>query len=111
MVGNDWGARAAYIASYLLADKARHCISLSVGYGTTNPNQEMSLKQIKNYWYHWYMATEHDKELVEKKSQKILSLYVEAWSPKWQFTDEEFNETASSFGSNDWAVLLNKYIF
>lgn len=78
MVGNDWGARAAYIASYLLTDKVRHCISISVGYGTTNTNQEMSLKQIKNYWYHWYMATECGKELVEKNRRKFCRFM---WRP------------------------------
>src|SRR5712692_3053798 len=55
-VGHDWGARAAYIASVLAPDRITHCVALSVGWGTNDPGQRLSLKQVQNYWYHWYMA-------------------------------------------------------
>lgn len=110
LVGHDWGARAAYIASYLLANQVRHCISLSVGYGTNNPDQQMSLKQIKNYWYHWYMASEPGKQLLENNRREFCRFMWETWSPLWNFKDEEFDETAPSFESEDWAeTVLHSY--
>jgi hypothetical protein len=30
---------------------------LSVGYGTNDLNQALSYEQVRNYWYHWFMAT------------------------------------------------------
>src|SRR3989442_12752317 len=45
VVGHDWGARAAYIASVLAPDRISHCVALSVGWGTNDPGQRLPLKQ------------------------------------------------------------------
>ena len=39
VIGHDWGARAAYIASGLDAARISHCVGMSVGYGTNSPGQ------------------------------------------------------------------------
>ncbi|HHY25343.1 MAG TPA: alpha/beta hydrolase [Desulfitobacterium dehalogenans] len=110
VVGHDWGARAAYISSFLLPDRVQHCVALSVGYGTNNPDQKLSLEQIKNYWYHWYMASEQGKELLEKERRKFCRFMWETWSPLWHFSDKEFDDTAMSFENTDWAeVVLHSY--
>ena len=57
LVGHDWGARAVANACGLVADLASHMVLLSVGYGTNNPSQSLSMEQARRYWYHWYMAT------------------------------------------------------
>ena len=41
VVGHDWGARAAYIASVLAPERVTHCIALSVGWGTNDPDQPL----------------------------------------------------------------------
>src|SRR5579859_3107930 len=45
VVGHDWGARAAYIASALSPERITHCVAISVGWGTNDPSQRLPLKQ------------------------------------------------------------------
>jgi pimeloyl-ACP methyl ester carboxylesterase len=39
VIGHDWGALAAYIASCLAPERVTHCIALSVGWGTNSPSR------------------------------------------------------------------------
>ena len=104
VVGHDWGARAAYIASVLAPARVTHCVALSVGWGTNDPAQKLPLKQVQNYWYHWYMALVRDE-------RRELTRYIWAiWNPGWRISEEEFATTAASFDNPDWAdVVLHSY--
>src|SRR5438309_7491664 len=64
VVGHDWGARAAYIASVLAPERLTHCIALSVGWGTNDPGQRLPLKQVQNYCYNGYMRLDREPGLV-----------------------------------------------
>jgi pimeloyl-ACP methyl ester carboxylesterase len=111
VVGHDWGARAAYIAS-CLAGPARisHCAALSVGWGTNDPRQSLSLRQVQNYWYHWYMALERGSDLVRDDRRNFTRHIWSIWNPGWRISDAEFERTAASFDNPDWAdVVLHSY--
>ena len=110
VVGHDWGARAAYIASALRPDRITHCVALSVGWGTNDPNQRLSLKQVQNYWYHWCMALDRGAALVREDRRNFTRYIWSIWNPRWPISDEEFAATASSFDNPDWAeVVLHSY--
>ena len=110
VIGHDWGARAAYNAAVLAPDRLKCCIALSVGWGTNDPGQTLSLSQARNYWYHWYMATPRGTEAVKKERRDLACLLWQTWSPSWQFTQAEFRETTHSFDNPDWpAVTLHSY--
>lgn len=110
VIGHDWGARAAYNAALLAPDKVRRCIAISVGWGTNDPGQALSLAQARNYWYHWYMATERGAEAVRKERRELACLLWQTWSPGWQFTQADFRSTAHSFDNPDWpAVTVHSY--
>jgi len=110
VIGHDWGARAAYNASVLAPERIASCIALSVGWGTNDPHQTLSLAQARNYWYHWYMATERGAEAVKKERRELACLLWQTWSPSWQFTQAEFRETAHSFDNPDWpTVTVHSY--
>ncbi len=110
VVGHDWGARAAYIASVLAPDRITHCVALSVGWGTNDPGQRLSLKQVQNYWYHWYMALDRGAALVREERRDFTRYIWTIWNPGWRISDEEFAATASSFDNPDWAeVVLHSY--
>jgi pimeloyl-ACP methyl ester carboxylesterase len=111
VVGHDWGARAAYIASCVAGfGRISHCAALSVGWGTNDPNQSMSLKQVQNYWYHWYMALDRGVELV-RSDRDVFTRYIwNIWNPGWEISDDEFGRTAASFANPDWAeVVVHSY--
>lgn len=105
VLGHDWGARAAYNAALLAPDKVERCVALSVGWGTNDPAQTLSLVQARNYWYHWYMATERGAEALKKERREFAHLLWQTWSPSWQFAEAQFRDTAHSFDNPDWATV------
>jgi pimeloyl-ACP methyl ester carboxylesterase len=112
LIGHVWGARAAAIAATEMQDtgKVSHLVLLSVGYGTNSPDQQLPLKQIQNYWYHWYMALPRGLDLVRNQRKEFTRYIWDIWAPDWQFTDAEFEATAQSFDNPDWFdVVINSY--
>lgn len=110
LVGHDWGARAAYIASVLRPERVTHCVALSVGWGTNDPGQLLALKQVQNYWYHWYMALDRGAALVREDRRAFTRYIWTLWNPRWSISEEDFARTAASFDNPDWAeVVLHSY--
>jgi pimeloyl-ACP methyl ester carboxylesterase len=110
VVGHDWGARAAYIASCIAPSRVTHCVAISVGWGTNDPNQKLSLRQTQNYWYHWYMALDRGAELVRNDRLNFTRYIWTIWNPNWRISEEEFGVTAASFENPDWPeITLHSY--
>jgi pimeloyl-ACP methyl ester carboxylesterase len=110
VVGHDWGARAAYIASCLAPERIERCAALSVGWGTNDPDQALALNQVQNYWYHWFMALDRGERLVREERRSFTRYIWTIWNPGWAVTDSEFAETAAAFDNPDWAdVTLHSY--
>jgi pimeloyl-ACP methyl ester carboxylesterase len=110
LVGHDWGARAAYIAATELGQQITHLVALSVGYGTNDPGQHLPLVQLRNYWYHWYFALPRGIDLVKNSRRELGKFLWATWSPRWQFADAQYGETAASFDHPDWAeVTIHSY--
>lgn len=110
IVGHDWGARAAYIVGTEFSDHVTHLVAISVGYGTSNPDQHLPLLQIRNYWYHWYFALPRGVDLVKNSRRELARFTWQSWSPTWRFSDADFEETAASFDNSDWAeVTIHSY--
>jgi pimeloyl-ACP methyl ester carboxylesterase len=109
-IGHDWGARAAYIAAALASQRLSHCVAISVGWGTNDPRQPLSLKQSRNYWYHWFMALERGAAQVRSDGKAFARIMWETWSPPGWFADAAFETTARSFENPDWAAItLHSY--
>lgn len=110
LVGHDWGARAAAIACGLHPGVASHLAMLSVGYGTNNPDQPLSVSQARNYWYHWYMATARGERTVREDRRAFARLMWDTWAPAGWYSATEFERTAEAFDNDDWAeVTLHSY--
>jgi pimeloyl-ACP methyl ester carboxylesterase len=110
LVGHDWGARAVYNATALRPDLVRSLVTLSVGYGTNNPDQIMSFEQARMYWYHWLFATERGRKMLLADRKGFTKDLWKLWSPGWAFSEEEFATTAKSFDNPDWPLItLDSY--
>ena len=110
IVGHDWGARAAYIASTLNESHVGACVALSVGYGTNTPNQVLSYRQLQNYWYQWLMATPRGEKVVHEDHRAFTRHVWNEWFVAYEPDDSEFERTAVSFENPDWAdVVLHSY--
>ncbi|PWC14551.1 alpha/beta fold hydrolase [Brenneria corticis] len=110
LVGHDWGARAAANACGLRDGVASHLVMLSVGYGTNDPNQTISLQQARNYWYHWLMATPRGARVVQEEREAFARQMWDTWAPAGWYADADFDEAAQAFQGDDWAeVVLHSY--
>ena len=110
IVGHDWGARAAYIATVLAPERISHAAALSVGWGTNDPDQPLSLRMVQNYWYHWFMATERGARRIREEPLAFTRYIWSIWFGKRGFTEAEFATTARSFENPDWAeITLHSY--
>ena len=106
IVGHDWGARAAYIASCLAPKRVSHCVALSVGWGTNDPDQELALTQTQNYWYQWYMALPRGEALLRDERRAFTRYIWRIWTPDHPLSDAAFDATAPSFDNPDWADVV-----
>jgi len=110
LIGHDWGARAAVNACVLRPGVASHLVMVSVGYGTNTPNQQLSLEQVRRYWYHWFMATPLGHRTVREQGRDFARIMWDTWAPPGWFDEAEFEATAQAFASPDWAeVTLSSY--
>ena len=83
---------------------------LSVGYGTNDPNQPMSLAQARNYWYHWYMATPRGERVVREEREAFARQMWDTWAPAGWYDPADFDEAARAFQGEDWAeIVLHSY--
>ena len=110
LVGHDWGARAAANACGLSPGIASQLAMLSVGYGTNDPKQNLSLEQARNYWYHWYVATPRGERTVHDDRRNFTRMMWDTWAPSGWYAADEFEATADAFDNPDWPdVVLHSY--
>jgi len=110
LVGHDWGARASYIAAALRPERIVKLITLAVAYGTNNPRQQISLAQVRAYWYQWYFCTERGRAALEADRRGFCRTLWQIWSPTWHFDEQTFERTAASFDNPDFvAVAIHSY--
>lgn len=110
LVGHDWGARACASACGLQPGVASHLVLLSVGYGTNDPAQPLSLEQARNYWYHWYLATPRGERHLREDRAGFCRFLWDTWAPQGWYAPAEFEATAQDFAGPDWAdVVLHSY--
>jgi pimeloyl-ACP methyl ester carboxylesterase len=110
LVGHDWGARAGYVVAAIWPRRVRGLIAISVGHGTNNPNQAISLEQIRAYWYQWYFGLERGRALLEADRRGFCRYLWKTWSPGWRFDDATFEKTAMSFDNPDFVdIAIHSY--
>ncbi|MBB5896542.1 alpha/beta fold hydrolase [Kutzneria kofuensis] len=110
LIGHDWGARAAANACGLNPSAVAGLGLLSVGYGTNDPTQPIGLEQARNYWYHWYLASDRGPAELRERRVEFTRFMWETWSPSGWFDEAEFAATAADFANDDWAdVVLHSY--
>mgnify|MGYP000659226038 CR=1 FL=1 len=110
LVGHDWGARAVANACGLQPGVASHMVLVSSGYGTNTPDQPLSLEQVRNYWYHWFMATPRGQRYVREDRNGFARMMWDTWAPPGWYDPAEFEETAKAFDTPDWAdIVIHSY--
>ena len=109
----DWGARTADIIAATWPERVAGLVSVS-GYLINNPVaiQATPLPPAAEYawWYQYYFATEHGRAGYAKNRRDFNKLIWRTASPKWDFSDAEFDRTAPAFDNPDHVdVVMHNY--
>jgi pimeloyl-ACP methyl ester carboxylesterase len=110
--GFDWGARTADIIAALWPERCKALVSVS-GYliGNQNAGKIPLPPAIEfQWWYQYYFATERGRSGYDKYRHDFARLIWQLASPKWNFDDATFNQTAASFDNPDHvAIVIHNY--
>jgi pimeloyl-ACP methyl ester carboxylesterase len=108
----DWGARTANIIAAMFPERCEGLVSVS-GYLINNREAiKAPLPPAAEYawWYQFYFATEHGKAGYEKNRHDFNKLIWKTASPKWDFSDAEYERSAASFDNPDHVdVVIHNY--
>lgn len=112
VAGLDWGARTACIMAALSPERFKSLISISV-YLIINPEanaQPLPRQDELGWWYQYYFATERGRAGYDKYPYKFAKLIWKIASPKWNFDDQTFNQSAASFNNPDHVqIVIHNY--
>ena len=112
VAGYDWGARTADIVAALWPERVKALVSVS---GYLIGSQEINKKPLPPkaelaWWYQFYFTTARGKAGYAANRHDFNKLIWQLASPKWQFSDEEFDRTAASFNNPDHVdIVIHNY--
>jgi len=110
--GYDWGARAANTIAALWPERCIAMVSVS---GYLIGNQEVNKKPLApkdelSWWYQFYFATERGRVGYEQNRLAFARLIWNSASPKWHFSEEHFERTASVLNNADHVdIVISNY--
>lgn len=112
VAGCDWGARTACILAALWPERCRGLVSVS-GYliGSQELNRAPLPPQAElQWWYQYYFVTERGEAGYRKYTHEFARLIWQLASPKWQFSDATFQQSAGSLDNPDHvAIAIHNY--
>jgi pimeloyl-ACP methyl ester carboxylesterase len=110
--GCDWGARTADIVAALWPQRCKALVSVS-GYliGSQAANRTpLPPKAELQWWYQFYFATERGRAGYERNRREFAKLIWQLASPKWNFSDAEFDRSAAAFDNLDHiSIVIHNY--
>ena len=108
LIGQDWGAFTAMALSSLYGSVLiKSEVVLSEGWQLFD---KLSLEQVKDYWYQWYMTTPQGAAYVRKRQSEFSLFMWKHWSPRYQMTAQKAQVLTGYFQNDDWAeITLDTY--
>ena len=112
LAGFDWGNRAACIASILHPERVKGLVAIG-GYpvqNTLSKGTPAPAYSEAHRWYQWYFNTDQGRAGLEQNRRDIVRYLWDTWSPKWQYSDADFEKSAESFDNPDFVeITLHSY--
>ena len=114
LAGYDWGGRAACVAAALWPERVSGLVTMQ-GYTIANLAKQAveppkTAQAIHNSWYRWVMQMKLGETILETMRDEFTRECWQTFSPKWAFSDEEFQAQAAAFQNPDWvATTLQQY--
>ncbi|AHG48863.1 alpha/beta hydrolase (plasmid) [Rhizobium leguminosarum bv. trifolii CB782] len=112
VAGYDWGARTADIVAAVWPERVKALVAVS-GYliGSRELNKKpLPPKAEQAWWYQFYFTTERGRAGYDANRHDFNKLIWQLASPKWTFSDDEYDRTAASFDNPDHvAIVIHNY--
>jgi pimeloyl-ACP methyl ester carboxylesterase len=110
--GFDWGARTANVIAALWPSRCRALVSVS-GYliGNQRAGQEPLPPAAElSWWYQFYFATDRGRAGYDRNRREFARLIWHTASPKWDFDEAVFDQTAAAFDNPDHVgIVIDNY--
>jgi pimeloyl-ACP methyl ester carboxylesterase len=112
IAGFDWGARSAAIVGALWPERVSGLVLVS---GYLISSQSAGLRPLtpqaeQQWWYQYYFATERGRLGYEANRTDFARLIWQLGSPKWDFEEAVFLESAAALRNPDHvAVVVHNY--
>jgi pimeloyl-ACP methyl ester carboxylesterase len=112
IAGFDWGARTADIVAAAWPERCKGLVSVSgyligsqaAGKAPLPPSAE------HQWWYQYYFATERGMNGYRNNTREFNRLIWQLASPKWEFDDATYEQTAAAFDNRDHVdVVIHNY--
>jgi pimeloyl-ACP methyl ester carboxylesterase len=110
--GFDWGARTADIMAALWPDRAKGLVSVSGYLIGSQQGNKAPLKPAAelSWWYQFYFATERGSAGYETNTEEFNKLIWQQASPKWNFSDATYKQSAKAFDNPDHVkIVIDNY--
>jgi pimeloyl-ACP methyl ester carboxylesterase len=112
IAGFDWGGRAGNIIAALWPERCRALVSVS-GYliGSQEAYRQPSAPQAEiQAWFQYYFATERGAAGYAEHRSELNRLIWKNASPRFEFDDETYLRTPSSFDNPDHvSIVIDNY--
>jgi pimeloyl-ACP methyl ester carboxylesterase len=112
VAGFDWGGRSANVVAALWPERCKAMVSVSgylIGSQAANAAPLLPAAEL-SWWYQFYFATERGRAGYEKYRREFAKLIWHTASPKWNFDDDTFARSASSFDNVDHVdIVIHNY--
>ncbi|PVH98926.1 alpha/beta-hydrolase [Periconia macrospinosa] len=108
LAGFDWGGLASCVAAVLWPERVAGLVSYA-GYDVYNrvinrsPN-DPELECVQ--WYQHLFQSERGRECLSQHRHKLCKMLWRQWSPTWNFSDREYDQTATSFDNPDFVDIV-----
>ncbi len=108
IAGFDWGARTADIVAALWPERCKALVSVSgylVGSQTAGKTPLPPSAELQ-WWYQYYFATDRGREGYAKYTNDFAKLIWKLASPRWNFDDATFEQSAAAFANPDHVEIV-----
>lgn len=112
LAGYDWGGRAACVAAALWPERCLALVSVNsyLIQDISKASEPISPKTEAGFWYQFYFLTERGRKGLNLNRKEIANVMWTRNSPKWHFSENEFERSAANFNNPDYVeIVLHSY--
>lgn len=106
LVGHDWGARAAQAVASLHPERVEQLVSFTDYEIAWNGEGFPPYEALHALWYQWVLLSDMGPALLQADRRGFCRYLWRVWSPTWDFSDEMFEGTATSFDNPDFVEVV-----